>query len=669
MPQATIAITPKSEGRSFQSTEQTRPDHQYPSFHSGEAIAQEAMPKMIAPQPPTPAQERLGDIRIDWRDLAGETALVIKRLSQATVEQAMEIGQHLLRMQSDLKKNEYSTFLSVLGWASAKARKFINLAKTFSDFERSHLVGIELTTLLSLCSSRYSGVVAQLREFSEITQELVEQLVKETQTPRKQKQEPVSGWKQSRSGGGRYYNVLLHSEEVGISIESQADAEEILPQRVIEEAIALRAAHKSSPVPVSDYRAAQLEELQDVVENARVLDRENRELSLEVHKRGVQIAELKELLSERSAVNVEAGAISLIDARKSAIAPEMVEAELETEVAALIPESASESTQETVQEGHNTATAQESSPQDAAQALEPVEAPRPAEIPQSDEHSEEIADATAPQSDVVLLTQEKATTTTAAQNAVGSEQVRSAQLRDETSNTSVMERHVIRPDWDQLNQIRGAESYLRNLDSQIKEINTKLENHNLDRNVVRELKGVLANRQKLRSNKIAQIVVLADSHSIPADYEALRTQGRFVLEPSYAEKFIRRAKTWTEVAMIVGQDKGQLARAVKEWGTEEKFVLIQMLSSYLSTEATALTQIDWLPKTLLDKSLSTLSFTLKRIAKTNNVVDDIEWSHLHGCKFVAVEKLGTQNERWTFEGDGQERIDMFDREYFWVEKG
>ncbi len=172
----------------------------------------EASVPVLAPVPPTSAQDQLQGIRIGWRDLACGTVQSIRRLSQATVEQALEIGLILLRIQKDLKKKEYSTFLSVLGWASTKAKKFINLAKTFSGFELKQLIGIDITTLLSLCSKRYAGVVAQLREVDEITSELVEQLIKDTRTPRKPKQEPISGWKRSRSGGGRYYSGLRSDE-------------------------------------------------------------------------------------------------------------------------------------------------------------------------------------------------------------------------------------------------------------------------------------------------------------------------------------------------------------------------------------------------------------------------------------------------------------------------
>jgi len=185
------------------------------SADSAKETSAEAMPADdaapgIAPQMPSPTQELLQSIRIGWRDLAGETARNIQRLSQATVEQALEMGKQLWRMQRDLKRKEYSTFLSVLGWASAKARKLINLAKVFDGFEASQLTGVELMTLLSLCSKRYSAVVDQLREVQDITQQFVEQLIKETKKPRKPKQDPISGWKQNRSGGARRYEVILH---------------------------------------------------------------------------------------------------------------------------------------------------------------------------------------------------------------------------------------------------------------------------------------------------------------------------------------------------------------------------------------------------------------------------------------------------------------------------
>ena len=220
-----------------------------------------------------PAEERanttkfpsvLKSIPVGLRDVVFENALEIKQLAKAIVEQALQMGQRLWRMNSDLKCKEYGVFLRVLGWTTTKARKYINLAKTFDGFEITQLTGIELTTLLSLCSSRYQKVVAQLREIPEISQELVEQLMKSVRVVAP-KQDRISGWKRCRSGGGRYYNVLLHDERTGLLIEEQAEAQGVLPQKVIADAVALLAQHDASEIQPDEYALAQIEEFKQEV--------------------------------------------------------------------------------------------------------------------------------------------------------------------------------------------------------------------------------------------------------------------------------------------------------------------------------------------------------------------------------------------------------------------
>ncbi len=66
----------------------------------------EASEKAIAPQMPSPTQDDLETISTGLRDVANETAHNIKQLSQATVEQALEMGQRLWQMQRDLKRKE-----------------------------------------------------------------------------------------------------------------------------------------------------------------------------------------------------------------------------------------------------------------------------------------------------------------------------------------------------------------------------------------------------------------------------------------------------------------------------------------------------------------------------------------------------------------------------------
>lgn len=244
---------------------------------------------------PSPTQETLlTGIRPVLRDIAFKTALDVRRLSAQTVEQALQMGRWLWRMQRDLKRKEYSVFLSLLGWASRKARKFINLAKTFDEFEPSRLFGVELTTLLSLTLGRYSSVVAQLQEVENISQELVERLIKEKRPPRKPNGAPMPGWKQNESGGGRHY-VALYDEETSLSIQRQAASEGILAQRVIAEAVALRE-HRQAQPSVSEIKKQYQEELKAAVDEMRNCQIE---MQRQIIERDRRIAELEAQLDSK----------------------------------------------------------------------------------------------------------------------------------------------------------------------------------------------------------------------------------------------------------------------------------------------------------------------------------------------------------------------------------
>ena len=160
--------------------------------------------------------------------------------SQAIIEQALSLGRSLLQMKTDLNCDEYRIFLSQTGWTVAKVNKYIKLAKAFGGFQISQIRGIELTTLFTLCGNGYRNLVARLREMTNITQELVERLMKESRPSQKPKEQtaPVTGWKQNKSGGGRHYNILLHDEQTGIKIEDLAQKQKTLPQTVIIDAVA-----------------------------------------------------------------------------------------------------------------------------------------------------------------------------------------------------------------------------------------------------------------------------------------------------------------------------------------------------------------------------------------------------------------------------------------------
>ena len=219
------------------------------SLLNEQAIAQIQLNQYISQQADSSAPENPQKISNGMRDVVNEAAQDFLDMSQLLVEQALHMGQTLLRMKTDLKKDEYQVFLTQIGWTTSIASKYIKLAKTFEGFAIAQLRRLDLNTLFALCRSTYSSLVEQMRDMAEVTQAHVEQLMKAVRPAKKtQSTNPVTGWKQCPSGGGRYYNVLLHDEQAGVSIEQQAEAQGVLPQKIIAEAIALYVQYKTSAV-------------------------------------------------------------------------------------------------------------------------------------------------------------------------------------------------------------------------------------------------------------------------------------------------------------------------------------------------------------------------------------------------------------------------------------
>lgn len=281
-----IALLPPS---SFQYDAQPRPDHEYFCFDQ---------------QPLHFDNSVLAGFRQGYRERASSTAEKTLSATASATETILQMAGWIAEMRSTLNRKEFGTFVKeLLQWVGDEARKYLDIARAFENFDLKRLVNLEPFTILKLRFKRYAPVVAKLREQPVITHKVVQDLIKELLPKqfREKSNEPISGWKQCRSGGGRYYNILLHNEGVGLLIEEQAQTEGILPHKVVEEAIALRSQYKSSPVQINEYVAAQLEELPTVVEHARALDSENRKLRHQLQQQERRIAELEELLAKRVA--------------------------------------------------------------------------------------------------------------------------------------------------------------------------------------------------------------------------------------------------------------------------------------------------------------------------------------------------------------------------------
>jgi len=554
----------------------------------------------------------LAGFRRGYRQEAVSTAEKTRTAGGLATQTILEMAALIQEMKLGLSRKEFGVFVKgLLQWVGDEARKYLDLARAFDGFDLSRLESLEPFTLLKLRSDKYAPIIERLQSHLDITPKLVQDLIKELlpKQSRKKPSEPISGWKQSRSGGGRYYNLLLHDEETGMLIEGQAESEGVLPQKIIEEAVALRAQQKSGSIPLSEYRAAQLEELHTVVDNARTLEREKRGLELELNKRDRLIAELEAQLTERALVPAEI------------CFEELTGLHFEQKLELLEP-------LHLLEDGVRAQVEQTAEPEASSTTDSPE--PAPEEVPA---HPVQETDYLAP-----------------------------------SDEASAADRPLITPDLDMLKQLREAESYVQLVESQIQELNSKLAKPSLDRIVERELKDVLKNRQNLRINKISQIVNLADGNGIPADYKQLQSNGRIVLAPAYASVALKQAKSWADVVLVVAGDRDQLLKAVDSWTIEQRQILVQLLSTYLKTEPSGLEHVAWIPKTLLQKALTTLSFKIRKIGGPNNLVDDPKIEYISNCNFISLEYPGTNREQWIFQDSDNKRYSVFGRDEIEIER-
>jgi len=547
----------------------------------------------------------LSGFRIAYRQDAAASAEKTRTAGALATQKILQMAGWIQSMKSRLSRKEFGVFIKgLLQWVGEEARKYLDIARAFDGFDLSRLQYLEPFTILKLRSKKYAPIIERLQTHRDITPNLVQDLIKEllTKPTRKKPSEPISGWKQSRSGGGRYYNLHLHDESTGLSIQQQAEIEGILPQDVIAEAVALRAQHKSA-IQTDNYCAAQTEE-QQMLDDVRSRNTTAYDGSL-----------LPQNISK----------VEEFPKGEDEIAPGDLEARVE--------DIDSEQTGEDGVEVTKATDLSKLTLEVSAQPLEAIEETCSNAIPQAVELSEPVVEMT------------------------------HFQVVEDLSPAS---KQPLVADSNVLKQLRDAESSLRQIDTQIQTINSKLANPDSGEIVKRELSPVLQKQQNQRSAKISGIVELIANGGISAHYEEQHNIGRVVLEPKYASAALLQAKSWFEVVLVVGGSSTQLIKAIQSWSMESKQLLAQLLSEYLE-EPNAFKQIDWIPEDLLLLALAKLSFQLQRFKKTDNLVDEPEIEYLTGCQLSSFSHLGTRREQWVFLFDGN-LIPVFGRDELLVEK-
>lgn len=180
----------------------------------------------------------------------------ISSLKLHQVRAAINIGEYYWqKKQSFPKLKDFKVWLEQQGFTWKDACRHIKLYETFAAFPLDQIGWLSLETLHSLCQPKYKELLLQLRSLPQWWDNKVQDLM---QAVRKaQKPSPIpktdtlsaatnqlsrlsfpsSGWKRMPSGGGRYYFVALHNDELGTLIQEYAEKKNWLPSKVIEEAV------------------------------------------------------------------------------------------------------------------------------------------------------------------------------------------------------------------------------------------------------------------------------------------------------------------------------------------------------------------------------------------------------------------------------------------------
>jgi hypothetical protein len=124
-------------------------------------------------------------------------AEIVRQAAALSSQKAIEAALAIQDAKKQFGRRGFAAFLkSQIEWSSSLGKKYIKIAKTFEGVDLQRLRGVEVGTLFRLCGRKYQEVVARIKsEVGEITQRLVEDLIKELlpQKPQKPKQKVLTG--------------------------------------------------------------------------------------------------------------------------------------------------------------------------------------------------------------------------------------------------------------------------------------------------------------------------------------------------------------------------------------------------------------------------------------------------------------------------------------------
>ncbi len=200
-----------------------------------------------------------------------------KHLEASTAEY-IHMSFLLWEYKQSYSKKEYRELLQEFGWdkGSTEEKRALKLAEHFQDlaYRPQALTQIPVTTLLKLCSEKYSPIIEELKQFDDedITCECVHNLIKDRAAQLKKEKESQlpekpSIWKRNcrQERYVAFPPLYEKDEQTGILTQKLMDEYGLIPHQILREAI--KDFHQKYEKKQQEGNAAQ--DVDDVVEDER----------------------------------------------------------------------------------------------------------------------------------------------------------------------------------------------------------------------------------------------------------------------------------------------------------------------------------------------------------------------------------------------------------------
>jgi hypothetical protein len=113
------------------------------------------------------------------------------------------------------------------------------------------------------------------------------------------------------------------------------------------------------------------------------------------------------------------------------------------------------------------------------------------------------------------------------------------------------------------------------------------------------------------------------------------------------------------LAQQVDRSAKKLMKAASCMSSQQRDRVANLLTAFLCSSPSALSQLAWIPEKLRDVVLKQLTFTIRQLRKSTESLE-LYWEHISNCQFVGAVLQENDRLRWTFQTPDGNTISVLD---------